>query len=193
MQIRQKVARELWKILKLKLVWRTILLLLFPAGTDPLRTSSREHVGTNCLCTQSLNVPIDRVKRLFLLYILNFQLPARWRSHCFKAFPHCHALEVSLVPTLYSQFCSAPDMLYINVPILESFFLGYLVHLSEGLKLYISICIYTCVSGKVLFWFRETDSFLEEAVVEGATSGKMGFAVRNLSSVLNYWTDNTTW
>jgi len=45
-QIRQKVARELWKILKLKLVWRTILLLLFTTCTDLLRTSSRECVGT---------------------------------------------------------------------------------------------------------------------------------------------------
>lgn len=33
--------------------------------------------GDNCLCSQSLDVPIDSVKRLFLMYFLNFQLPAR--------------------------------------------------------------------------------------------------------------------
>lgn len=70
-QIRLRVARELWKILKLKLVWRTIFLLLFKACTTPLRMSPRECGGTHL--QPELGVPTD-IRGFFLRYFLNFQL-----------------------------------------------------------------------------------------------------------------------
>ncbi len=59
MPIREEVAREQWKILELKMVWRMIQLLLFTACTEPFRTSSMEgegYVRTTASVARALDV-----------------------------------------------------------------------------------------------------------------------------------------